>query len=224
MNEKRYLSIKSHYESCLEKHGDTYLGVDWPRRESAQTIYRVMLEVIKNDNRRNVTLLDFGCGASHLYEYMLLHRISNVQYSGLDISEKFIDLSQRKFPSSTYYCLDILETPEVLPSFDYIIINGVFTERLDLSFDEMLTFFENMLITLFQKVRIALAVNVMSKQVEWERDDLFHLPMDVLAAFIVKNLSRNFIIRHDYGLFQYTAYVYKQAPECASPLIEQVEP
>ena len=46
MNSKGYLSIVAHYERCLEKHGDTYLGVDWPNREDADTRYEVMLEVI----------------------------------------------------------------------------------------------------------------------------------------------------------------------------------
>src|SRR5260221_3771151 len=32
MEDKKYLAIVSHYESCLERHGDTHLGVDWPRR------------------------------------------------------------------------------------------------------------------------------------------------------------------------------------------------
>jgi hypothetical protein len=37
---------------------------------------------------------------------------------------------------------------------------------------------------------------------------LFHLPLDLLSNFLVKNISRNFIIRNDYGLFEYTVYVY----------------
>lgn len=27
---ERYRSIVDHYEACLEKHGDSHLGVDWP--------------------------------------------------------------------------------------------------------------------------------------------------------------------------------------------------
>jgi hypothetical protein len=49
----------------------------------------------------------------------------------------------------------------------------------------------------------------MSKQVEWERDDLFHLPFDVMASFLAERLSRRFVIRHDYGLYEYTTYVYR---------------
>ena len=47
----------------------------------------------------------------------------------------------------------------------------------------------------------------MSKQVDWERDDLFHLPCDPLLAFLESELSRHCVVRHDYGLFEYTTYV-----------------
>ena len=53
------------------------------------------------------------------------------------------------------------------------------------------------------------AFNVMSKHVDWERDDLFHLPFDEMAGFVTRNLTRNFVIRNDYGLFEYTVYLYR---------------
>jgi hypothetical protein len=50
----------------------------------------------------------------------------------------------------------------------------------------------------------------MSKNVEWERDDLFHLSHDLLTDFITKELSRDYIIRADYQLYEYTTYIYKR--------------
>ena len=209
MKEKKYLTLISHYESCLEKYGDTHLGVDWPKAEDVDTRYRVMLEIIKQDKSDKIQLLDFGCGASHLYEYILKHNFFNIEYSGLDLSEKFISLSRTKFPSNKYYCMDVLDANISLPDFDYIVMNGVFTERRDLSFDEMFELFSTIFREMFSKARIGVAFNVMSKQVDWEREDLFHLPFDSLALFLTKNISRKFVIRHDYGLYEYTAYVYR---------------
>lgn len=54
-----------------------------------------------------------------------------------------------------------------------------------------------------------MAFNVMSKNVDWEREDLFHMPLDELSAFLTSSISRNFIIRNDYGLYEYTVYVYR---------------
>ena len=96
-----------------------------------------------------------------------------------------------------------------MPTFDYVVLNGVFTYKGDLSFDEMLAYSQAVISKVFDRARIGIAFNVTPKQVDWERDDLFHLPFDVVAWFLTKNISRNFVIRHDYGLYEYTVYVYR---------------
>src|SRR6266850_2526338 len=99
MNDKKYLSIIRACEAGLAKHGDTFLGVGWTKKkEYADLRYKVMLEVIKPDICREVSLLD----------YMLQHNIHNVDYSGLDLSKQFVDLSRSKFPYIRYYHLDVL--------------------------------------------------------------------------------------------------------------------
>jgi len=210
MEARKYLDIVSHYESCFERHGDNHLGVDWPKKADVTRRHRIMLEVVKPNLRDGtVRLLDFGCGAAHLYEHIRDNGIVDIEYSGLDLSDKFIELCRRKFPSHSFYCLDLLEENETLPRFDYIVMNGVFTEKRSLTFEEMFVYFKQLVKKVFEKAEIGIAFNVMSKHVDWERQDLFHLPFDELAAFLKQELSRNFIIRNDYGLYEYTTYVYR---------------
>jgi phospholipid N-methyltransferase len=206
MVEKKYLRIVSHYEACLEQHGDSHLGVDWPRADDVEKRHRVMLEVIKPGNEK-LSLLDFGCGAAHLNEYILRQGLKDIEYSGLDLSEKFVQLSQSKFPDNKFFRLDLLDDDAALPEFDYIVLNGVFTEKRELSFDEMLAYFKRLITRVFAHARAGIAFNVMTKHVDWERDDLFHLPFDTLAEFLKKDVSRNFVFRNDYGLYEYTTYV-----------------
>jgi len=207
---RRYREIVAHYEACFKRHGDTHLGVDWPNQRDAQTRYQVMLDLIRPDSPGGVTLLDLGCGTSHLYEYILKHGLERrVLYSGLDISPAFVKASQEKFPGVAYYCMDILADDAEIPDFDYVAMNGVFTEKCELSQDEMAEYFRLLITKIFPRVRVGMAFNVMSKQVDWERPDLFYLPFDALAAILTKDLSRHFIIRHDYHLYEYTVYVYR---------------
>lgn len=210
MAEKKYLDIVSHYESCLEQHGDTHLGVDWPKREDAERRYRVMLEVVREpEGAPPVSLLDFGCGAAHLYEHMQRTGVRGVEYAGLDLSEKFVALARSKFPSLKFYRADLLEDDQNVPAFDYVVMNGVFTEKRGLTFEEMRDYFERLTRRVWTKTERGLAFNVMSKHVDWERPDLFHLAFDVLATFLTRELTRNFVLRSDYGLYEYTAYVYR---------------
>lgn len=206
MNNNDYKILYKHYENCLKQHGDSHKGVDWPDKKQADMRYKVMLDII---DKKPCTLLDFGCGLSHLYEFMQKdHIYDNISYTGLDISEKFINASQIKYPNNKYILNDCLQN-NLIESYDYIIANGVFTEKREMSYDVMLSFFKSLLIKIFKFTNIAVAFNVMSKQVDWERKDLFHLALDELAWFFHKNNMRNFVIRNDYGLYEYTVYIYK---------------
>ena len=201
-----YKVLYKHYENCFDKYGDNHKGVDWPDRKQAQDRYKIMLDVIKNKNKET-SVLDFGCGLSHLYEYIQSEKIGNIVYTGCDISEKFIQVSKNKYPQNNYFIVDMMN--DNLPQrYDYIICNGVFTEKRELSHTQMSDFYQKMIKNLFEYVNVGLAFNVMSKQVDWERDDLFHLSLDELAWFLHKNNMRNFIIRNDYGLYEYTIYIY----------------
>ena len=209
---KEYLdTIVKHYEDCLDKHGDTHLGVDWPKAEDVNKRYKVMLDIIRfaEDNSLHPSLLDFGCGTAHLFQYVKDNGLDNINYCGLDVSEKFVSLSKEKFPQTTFYCMDVLDDNIDLPNFDYVVMNGVFTEKRELSFEEMWAYFCKMLTKIFTIADKGIAFNVMSKEVEWERADLFHMPADLLIEFLTKNLTRNFIIRNDYGLYEFTTYIYK---------------
>lgn len=206
-----YLEIVAHYESCLELHGDSHLGVDWPDKEDADRRYQVMIELVPGDSRdKAVSLLDFGCGTAQMWQYIQDNATVEVAYSGLDLSPKFVDVARRKFPGCTFYCRDILEDGgESIPTFDYIIMNGVFTEKCGLSFDEMLAYFQRLIRVVWSKAECGIAFNVMSKHVDWERDDLFHLPLDTIASTVIRELTRNFVIRNDYGLYENAVYVYR---------------
>jgi hypothetical protein len=98
-----------------------------------------------------------------------------------------------------------------LPMFDYVIMNGVINLKVSASFDRMLAYWKALVGAVYPNARIGPAFNVMSKQVDWERDDLFHLPFDMLADFLTREINRHFVIRHDYGLYEYTVYVYREA-------------
>jgi SAM-dependent methyltransferase len=211
--QKPYLQIVRHYENCLADHGDSHLGVDWPNQPDALTRYQVMLDVIKPAHQHtHLTLLDFGCGASHLYEYLRARRMDWVDYAGLDLSAQFIALSRAKFPDRCYYQLDMLDQPAAsLPMFDYIVLNGVLTEKRELTFDEMWDYARRLLQAVLAKARVGIAFNVMSQQVDWQRDDLFHLSLDRLGNYLTRELSRHFVIRNDYGLYEYTTYIYHES-------------
>jgi SAM-dependent methyltransferase len=197
-------------ESFLEKYGDSDLGVGWPR-EDASIRYQVMLDVLR-PSLTPISILDFGCGTSRLNDYIRSNGYDHIIYSGLDLSERFLEISRTKFPEVDYYRVDLMDSrPGSLPRFDYIIMNGIFNFKGNYSYEQMFSYLRALVGQVFDLADIGIAFNVMSKQVEWERDDLFHLPVDVLLSYLSREVSRHIQVRHDYGLYEYTVYVYQEA-------------
>lgn len=207
--EKPYSSIVAHYEDCLSRFGDTHLGVDWQNADDAYKRYQIMLDIIKPEASK-ITLLDFGCGTAGLLDYINEKKILYIDYSGLEISTEFFNVSKKKYPNNTFFNMDILDKDVLLPCFDYIVMNGVFTEKIDLSHNIMFSYFCSMIETIYPHCRKGIAFNLRSKQVMAEDQDLFHLSLDELAWFLVEKFGRNFIIRNDYGLEEYAVYICKE--------------
>lgn len=218
-----YYAITDATEQYFHRLGDCPEGLGWPNTPDALRRFEVMLNLIRpqdletrsatSETQRPIRLLDFGCGTGHLFEYLQRHGRNDIQYSGIDLSEKFVGIAKSKFPEADFRVLDVLERPEELGQYDYALINGAFTSKCTMSFEVMWQTVQRILKTVFANVSFGLAVNTMSKHVDWERDDLFHLPMDLMAQFLCKDLTRHFVMRNDYGLYEYTTYIYQTRSE-----------
>lgn len=210
MNSCDYRQIIANCETRFDRHGDSHLGVGWTKKkEYADLRYRVMLEALRPEWQRPMDILDFGCGLAHLKEYMRDNDVGGLNYSGLDLSDKYLAASRAKFPDTTFLQVDLMQPGAEIPVYDFIIMNGLFNSRGTNSQAEMTEYMQDLLRNVWPFTRKGLAFNLMSKYLDWEREDLFHMPFDPLAAFLDREISRHFSIRHDYGLFEYTVYVYR---------------
>lgn len=206
----KYCEIAKYYDEKFIKHGPTHLGVDWPNKKDVKTRNKIMLQIISNTvykKKNKISVLDFGCGTANLYETVKKNK--RIIYSGLDINESFYNFCKSKYPDLTFFNEDI-NVSNNIPCHDYVIANGVFTVKHTLSQNEMMEFFTSTIEKLWEKTNEGLSFNLMSKYVDWERKDLFHVSLDDLCWFLKRKISRNFVIRNDYGLYEYTTYVYKK--------------
>ncbi|TIH18056.1 class I SAM-dependent methyltransferase [Marinifilum sp. JC120] len=211
MSKKDYSVIQNHYEKCLKEHGPNHLGVDWPNAKDLATRFNVMLDVIRKDTIAPCSLLDLGCGVGLLAEHLIIaEMLGSVNYRGVDISQPMIDQARKNYASLNFEAHDILESPLEKESVDYIVMNGVLTEKLTLSYEEMEFFAQRIIQAAFEASRIGVAFNVMNHHVDWQRDSLFHWRLDDCVGYIIKNLTRHVVVRMDYGLYEYTVYLYKE--------------
>lgn len=203
-----YYQLVDFYEEQLRLHGDCSQGVGWKDSRSNRVRFSVMLEMLTFAGAGSCSILDFGCGLGHFYEYLQEVGRDDIAYFGVDLSDNFIDIAREKHPNVDFFCTDIFNSPKLPIIADFIIANGVFTQKRGISDSTMDRFFVDAITTLFGNARRGVAVNVMSPVVDWRRDGNFHLPLSRVEE-IASTLSNRFLIRHDYGLHEYTLYLFK---------------
>jgi len=206
--------ISAACEEELREYGDSFRGVGYTKSaDEAQERYALMLEVIR-ERDMEITLLDLGCGLAHMLDHIERRpELAHVRYAGRDLSIAYVQAARRRHPDADLDVADVLRSSASLGDYDYVVMNGLFNWRGDLPTRTMQRYWERMTKAAFAHARCGIAFNVMSTIVDWRRDDLFHLPFDVLARSVAKNLSRHFVVRHDYEAYEYTTYVYRNPTE-----------
>lgn len=212
-------AIVQHYESCLETHGVSPKGVDWPDEADLAARFEVMLSVLQGMEGKPV-VLDLGCGPGFLADYLsATGRLATVEYRGIDLSERMVAEAKRRWPQLSFEARDVIVDPLPPGSVDVVIMNGVLTEKVGLPRDRMIELARTLIAAVFSTSRVGIAFNVMSKHVDWERDDLFHWGFDEVAAFLRANVSRHYRFHADYGLYEFTTVVSREPNRAMQPEI-----
>ena len=208
--------LVQNYDRMLLSYGDTARGANWPNEADRRVRFDVMLDVIVNEAEAPIVLCDLGCGTGELLAHIRERGFHHITYIGADRSAVALSYARAKFPNETFIEIDVNSPEADLAQIacDYLVANGLFTVKWEMNDDQMWLFLKSTISRVWPLVRRGIAFNVMSKIVDWERDDLFHLSMDDAARFLHVLAGRRVRLRADYGLFEYTAFAYR--PEKAA--------
>jgi 2-polyprenyl-3-methyl-5-hydroxy-6-metoxy-1,4-benzoquinol methylase len=78
--------------------------------------------VIKQIKTSRVTnVLDAGCGSAELIR-KILNKTENVAVSGLDVSQKIIEMNKKRYGNANFFCLNLNdENPAIPRTFDMVV-------------------------------------------------------------------------------------------------------
>nr|VFJ94461.1 MAG: Methyltransferase domain-containing protein [Candidatus Kentron sp. LFY] len=205
----KYVSeiLSDHYRKTFREYGATSKGVDWGDKEcSAKLRQEVMLEVIKKNNQHS-TILDVGCGYGALADAIQEKQLS-LSYTGIDIVHEMVREGKRRHPNYSFVCGDILNTD--MGKYDYVVCNGILTQKLKTSILEMNEFAQSLVKLMYGICKIGIAFNLMTTYVNFQRDNLYYRNPSEMLSWCMSELTPHVRLNCAYDLwYEYTVYLYK---------------
>ena len=203
--------LKEHYATSFQKFGPTAQGVDWGDDNTKLLLrYKNMHNVILLDRNRtkDISILDVGCGFSGFYGY-LKGKEAKINYSGIDLVDTMVTYARDLYPYNTYICADFLNYRFENHLYDYVVCNGILTQKLSSSILDMDKYAKKIIKKMFFLCRRGIAFNIMTSKVNFMVSNLYYKSPLEMLSYCFSEISSNFIIDHSYPLFEYTVYLYK---------------
>lgn len=197
-DKKRLLDL---YENRYDKFGYDIKTVGWGNIESQRVRFKILSDIA---DLSGCSICDLGCGFGDLYSY-LIERFKNVDYLGIDLSEKLIHEARIRYPEAFFKVNDILKSP-LKKRFDYVLSSGALSFKVD----NHEKYVKRMLEAMMTISRKGVAVNFLSSYVDYKVAKNFHFSPEKAFKLGYK-LTRFITIRHDYPLYEFTMYLYHQA-------------
>ena len=204
-------NVKREYETHLLNYDiNSPEAVHYKNMRKVNLRFEILTEVADLNNKR---ILDFGCGNALLMDFMEQNNI-NCDYYGWDISEKMIEIAKIRHPNVNFKVIDILndDLSDYIYYFDFIIISGVFNGKWNNNGENIhKNWIKETLLKLWLLCKSGISINFLTEYVDWKEEGLYYCRLDDIIPFITKKLSRSFVLRRDYNLFEFTLYIFKES-------------
>lgn len=198
--------VTRYYTDLLDTHGPTAEGMGYKNADAQELRYRIISEVT---DLNGLAVHEVGCGVGHLAG-LLTRWAPRARFSGSDILPASIDIARRTHPACRFAVRDVLG-PSDGWRYDVVVTSGMLNLRLEYDDAAWEQWVCQVLRNMYAMCTVALAFNGMSDQVDFRDPNLFYAnPMDI-AEFCRAELSPQVVVRHDYPLYEYTVYVYRDS-------------
>jgi SAM-dependent methyltransferase len=201
-------ALRQHYSQKFALHGANSEGVDWGSNEANVLLrYQKMLDVLR-PSEPTPTLLDVGCGYGGLLAFANDRRIE-LQYTGIDFAQNMIEWAQSNQTTGKFIHGDFIEH-DFGSRFDYVVCNGILTQKLDAAGLAMDQFAAQLIRKMFSLCTIGIAFNVMSTKVNYFSNNLYYRNPAELFSWCLSEISSHIKLDHSYPLYEYTLHIYRQ--------------
>jgi SAM-dependent methyltransferase len=197
-----------HYRANFLAYGATSEGVDWGAQVEASRLRLDNMLSIINGYSPGGTILDVGCGYGALAD-----RVNdlglNLEYTGIDLVKEMVVEAGLRHPHRRFIHGDFLSNSDI-GTFDYIVCNGILTQKLSVTNLEMNEHAKRLITAMFASSRRGCAFNIMTTHVNFQVNNLYYRNPAELLGWCMSQLTRFVRLDHAYPLYEYTLYLYHQ--------------
>lgn len=191
--------IGNYYNGLVDKYGHDPKACDYGHANSQTIKFEVLSQAASYDSK---SILDIGCGFADYYDF-LSKKFRNINYHGVDISERMIDNAKKLHPGLKLELRNVFDNPPP-EKYDIVTSNGIFYLLGQESKSLMYEFIEKM----FNLSEQLIVFNSLSTwATDKEEKEFYADPMETVA--FCKTLSPWVTLRHDYHPRDFTIYLYK---------------
>lgn len=200
--------VAEYYTTKLAEHGETPRGVDWNSEEGQTLRFEQLCKII--DTKNHFSVNDLGCGYGALYDF-LVNKYDEPSYLGVDVSDGMIKAAEQRYKYQPQARFVLSSEPSQVADFG--VASGIFNVRMGRSDDEWRSYLEATLDVLDRTSRVGFAFNCLTSYSDKDkmRDYLYYADPCVLFDLCKRRFSHNVAVLHDYGLYEFTILVRKQA-------------
>jgi len=196
--------IAAIYNGRLKQGLPDFKTVGWGSKSSQYLRFKILSEI---DDLKGAKVLDVGCGLGELYYFFEKNDFKIQSYKGIDISEELIKEARKRFSIEKKASFDYLNIDKVMGEgiYDYIFLSG----SINLKMENNLSFAKMALNRMYSLCRKGIACNFLSSYVDFSLAKDHHYSPEELFSYS-KKLSNRVVLRHDYPLYEFTIYIYKE--------------
>jgi SAM-dependent methyltransferase len=188
------------YEGRFQEMGEDIRTLGWKNREEQALRFKMLCEI---GNLRGASVCDVGCAFGDLLDY-LLSTVGEFRYTGLDIAPSLLERAREKHPGVPFLCLNLAE--ELFEEeHDYFLLSGALSFKVE----DNMALAERMLQRMFTLAKRGVAANFLSSYVNYKHERNYHYSPEEMFR-LGHRLTRWVRLRHDYPLWEFTLYLFKE--------------
>ncbi len=195
--------LARYYDGLCRQFSRSYKTVGWYSYKTQEARFNIASQIADWNGQ---SILDIGCGLGDLWGYLKENGIA-AHYSGIDISQKMIALSQAHFPEVSFRVQDLFDR-HFQEKYDYCFASGPFNHRLNVSQNIYIQEAISRMVEISTK---GVVFNVLSDKTPFKKrqdHEFFYYNAQELAVFSQTLVSR-VVVKENYLPNDVTLFLYK---------------